>query len=96
MTTANATTATTAAKNKRTLTGVITSDKMDKTVTVLVERAVKHPVLGKLVRRSKKYHAHSPNNEFKQGDTVMIEETRPLSKTKSWAVTKLLEKAKVE
>lgn len=92
MTTATAT----AAKTKRTLTGVITSDKMDKTVTVLVERAVKHPVLGKVVRRSKKYHAHSPNNEFKQGDTVMIEETRPLSKTKSWAVTKLLEKAKVE
>jgi small subunit ribosomal protein S17 len=92
MTTATAT----AVKTKRTLTGVITSDKMDKTVTVLVERAVKHPVLGKVVRRSKKYHAHSPNNEFKQGDTVMIEETRPLSKTKSWAVTKLIEKAKVE
>lgn len=94
--TANATQATAVAKNKRTLTGVVTSDKMDKTVTVLVERAVKHPVLGKVVRRSKKYHAHSPNNEFKQGDTVMIEETRPLSKTKSWAVTKLIEKAKVE
>ncbi len=83
-------------KTKRTLTGVITSDKMDKTVTVLVERAVKHPILGKLLRRSKKYHAHSPNNEFKQGDTVLIEETKPMSKTKSWAVTKLLEKAKVE
>lgn len=89
-------TATTAAATKRTLTGVITSDKMDKTVTVLVERAVKHPILGKMVRRSKKYHAHSPNNEFKQGDTVMIEETRPISKTKAWAVSKLLEKAKVE
>lgn len=83
-------------KNKRTLTGVITSDKMDKTVTVLVERAVKHPVLGKMVRRSKKYHAHSPNNEFKTGDTVMIEETKPMSKTKAWAVSKLLEKAKAE
>jgi len=83
-------------KSKRTLTGVITSDKMDKTVTVLVERAVKHPILGKVLRRSKKYHAHSPNNEFKQGDTVLIEETKPMSKTKSWAVTKLLEKAKVE
>jgi small subunit ribosomal protein S17 len=90
----NATTASTAAKNKRTLTGVVTSDKMDKTVTVLVERRVMHPVLGKVVRRSKKYHAHSPNNEIKQGDTVMIEETRPLSKTKSWQVTKLLEKAR--
>jgi small subunit ribosomal protein S17 len=89
-------TATADASTKRTLTGVITSDKMDKTVTVLVERAVKHPILGKMVRRSKKYHAHSPNNEFKQGDTVMIEETRPVSKTKAWAVSKLLEKAKVE
>jgi len=83
-------------KTKRTLTGVITSDKMDKTVTVLVERRVMHPVLGKVVRRSKKYHAHSENNEFKTGDTVMIEETRPVSKTKAWAVTKLLEKARVE
>lgn len=85
-----------AAKSKRTLTGVVTSDKMDKTITVLVERRVMHPVLGKVVRRSKKYHAHSPNNEFKQGDTVMIEETRPLSKTKAWKVTKLLEKARIE
>lgn len=90
------TTVATEVKTKRTLTGVITSDKMDKTVTVLVERAVKHAVLGKLVRRSKKYHAHSPNNDFKTGDTVIIEETRPVSKTKSWAVTKLVEKAKVE
>jgi small subunit ribosomal protein S17 len=88
--------AATQVKTKRTLTGVITSDKMDKTVTVLVERAVKHPVLGKVVRRSKKYHAHSPNNEFKLGDTVTIEETKPLSKTKAWAVTKLIEKARVE
>jgi small subunit ribosomal protein S17 len=91
-----ATNTATQAKNKRTLTGVVTSDKMDKTVTVLVERRVMHPVLGKVVRRSKKYHAHSPNNEIKQGDTVMIEETRPLSKTKAWQVTKLLEKARVE
>jgi small subunit ribosomal protein S17 len=83
-------------KSKRTLTGVITSDKMDKTVTVLVERAVKHPILGKVLRRSKKYHAHSPNNEFKMGDTVTIEETKPMSKTKAWAVTKLVEKAKIE
>ena len=85
-----------AAKSKRTLTGIVTSDKMDKTITVLVERRVMHPVLGKVVRRSKKYHAHSPNNEFKQGDTVLIEECRPLSKTKAWQVTKLLEKARVE
>ncbi len=83
-------------KSKRTLTGVVTSDKMNKTVTVLVERRVMHPVLGKVVRRSKKYHAHSEQNEFKTGDTVMIEETRPLSKTKAWKVIKLLEKARVE
>ncbi len=83
-------------KTKRTLTGVVVSDKMNKTVTVLVERRVMHPVLGKVVRRSKKYHAHSENNEFKAGDTVLIEETRPLSKTKAWKVTQLLEKARVE
>ena len=83
-------------KSKRTLTGTVTSDKMNKTVTVLVERRVMHPVLGKVVRRTKKYHAHSEQNEFKTGDTVMIEETRPLSKTKAWKVTKLLEKARVE
>jgi small subunit ribosomal protein S17 len=94
MTTTNATAE--VKKNKRTLTGVVTSDKMDKTVTVLVERRVMHPVLGKVVRRSKKYHAHSPDNAFKTGDTVMIEETRPLSKTKAWKVSKLLEKARVE
>ena len=94
--TATETTATVVAKSKRTLTGIVTSDKMDKTITVLVERRVMHPVLGKVVRRSKKYHAHSPNNEFKQGDTVLIEECRPLSKTKAWQVTKLLEKARVE
>jgi small subunit ribosomal protein S17 len=78
---------------KRSLTGTIVSDKMDKTVTVLVERKVKHPVLGKVVRVSKKYHAHDENNEFSQGDVVTIEEARPLSKTKAWRVTKLLEKA---
>lgn len=83
-------------KTKRTLTGVVVSDKMNKTVTVLVERRVMHPVLGKVVRRSKKYHAHSENNEFKAGDTVLIEETRPLSKTKAWKVTQLLEKARPE
>ena len=94
--TATETSTTAVVKSKRTLTGIVTSDKMDKTITVLVERRVMHPVLGKVVRRSKKYHAHSPNNEFKQGDTVLIEECRPLSKTKAWQVTKLLEKARVE
>ncbi|MFA5371630.1 MAG: 30S ribosomal protein S17 [Sideroxydans sp.] len=73
---------------KRSLTGTVVSDKMDKTVTVLVERKVKHPVLGKVVRVSKKYHAHDEQNECSQGDVVTIEETRPLSKTKAWRVIK--------
>ncbi len=83
-------------KLKRTLTGRVVSDKMNKTVTVIVERRVMHPVLGKVVRRSKKYHCHSENNEFKAGDKVLIEEARPISKTKAWKVTKLLEKARTE
>jgi small subunit ribosomal protein S17 len=78
---------------KRTLTGTVTSDKMDKTVTVLVERKVKHPMLGKIIRVSKKYHAHDEANEIHTGDVVMIEECRPIAKTKSWRVAKLLEKA---
>lgn len=78
---------------KRTLTGTVVSDKMDKTVTVLVERKVKHPVLGKIVRVSKKYHAHDETNEFHQGDVVTIEECRPLAKTKTWRAIKLVEKA---
>ena len=71
---------------KRVLTGVIVSDKTDKTVVVLVERKVKHPLYGKIIRRSKKYHAHDEGNEFNPGDTVRIEETRPISKTKTWRV----------
>ena len=71
---------------KRILVGTIVSDKTDKTVTVLVERKVKHPLYGKIIRRSKKYHAHDEGNEFKPGDTVRIEETRPISKTKTWTV----------
>ncbi len=78
---------------KRTLTGSVVSDKMDKTVTVLVERRVKHPLYGKIVTRSKKYHAHDENNEFHIGDVVVIEESRPLSRTKSWRVTGLVSKA---
>jgi small subunit ribosomal protein S17 len=77
---------------KRTLTGTVVSDKMDKTVTVLVERKVKHPLLGKVIKVSKKYHAHDENNEFHQGDVVVIEETRPLSRTKNWRVSNLVEK----
>jgi len=79
----------------RALTGTVVSDKMDKTVTVLVERKVKHPVYGKIIRLSKKYHAHDSNNEFHTGDIVVIEECRPLSKTKAWKVTRLLEKARI-
>ena len=83
-----------AAKMQRTLMGRVVSDKMDKTVTVLVERKVKHPLYGKVIRRSKKYHAHDENNEFHPGDMVEIEETRPLAKTKAWRVARLLEKGR--
>ena len=78
---------------KRTLTGTVVSDKMNKTVTVLIERKIKHPLLGKILRVSKKYHAHDETNECNQGDVVVIEECRPLSKTKSWRVAKLVEKS---
>ncbi|AVY93463.1 MULTISPECIES: 30S ribosomal protein S17 [Microvirgula] len=78
----------------RTLTGKIVSDKMDKTVVVLVERKVKHPIYGKVIRLSKKYHAHDENNEFGAGDTVTITECRPYSKTKTWKVASLVEKAR--
>ena len=71
---------------KRILVGTVVSDKTDKTVTVKVERKEKHPLYGKIIRRSKKYHAHDEANEFKPGDTVRIEETRPISKTKAWRV----------
>ncbi len=77
----------------RSMSGRVVSDKMDKTVTVLVERKVKHPLYGKVVRRSKKFHAHDENNECREGDLVVIEETRPLSKTKTWRVSKIVEKA---
>ncbi|MFC5301699.1 30S ribosomal protein S17 [Azospira restricta] len=81
--------------NKRTLVGRVVSDKMEKTVTVLIERRVKHPLYGKVITQSKKFHAHNENNEAKAGDLVEIEETRPVSKTKAWRVSKLLEKAVV-
>ena len=81
-------------KTHRTLTGRVVSDKMDKTVTVLVERRVTHPLYGKVVTRSKKYHAHDEKNECGPGDLVTIEECRPLSKTKNWRVTRLVEKAR--
>ncbi len=78
----------------RKLTGKVVSDKMQKTVTVLVERRVKHPLYGKVMIRSRKYHAHDENNEFRPGDLVTIEECRPLSRTKAWTVVRLVEKAK--
>jgi small subunit ribosomal protein S17 len=83
-----------AARGGRQLTGRVVSDKMDKTVTVLVERRVTHPLYGKIITRSKKYHAHDESNECKEGDLVTIEECRPLSRTKNWRVAKLVERAK--
>ena len=79
-------------KNVRTLTGKVVSDKMDKTVVVLVERKVKHPLYGKVIRLSNKFHAHDENNEYAVGDVVTISESRPLSKTKTWVVSALVEK----
>jgi small subunit ribosomal protein S17 len=79
--------------NRRRLTGRVVSDKMDKTITVLVERQVKHPLYGKFLKKSSKYHAHDDTNECQIGDIVLIEEGTPRSKTKSWSVAKLVEKA---
>ena len=81
-------------KNTRTLIGRIVSDKRDKTVTVLIERRTKHELYGKIVARSSKYHAHDEANQYKLGDVVEIAEGRPISKTKAWVVTKLIEKAR--
>ncbi len=82
-------------KIKRTLSGRVVSDKMDKTITVVVERRVKHPLYGKVIIRSKKYHAHDENNECQTGDLVEIQESRPLSKTKTWTLVRLVEKARI-
>ena len=83
-------------KVARTVTGRVISDKMQKTITVLVERKVPHPVYGKYVRRSTKLHAHDEQNECKQGDKVMIEECRPLAKTKAWRLVKVVDRAITE
>ncbi len=83
-------------KNQRQLTGMVVSDKMDKTVTVVVERQVMHPTIGKVVKRTKKYHAHNEGNDAKMGDRVVIEECRPISKTKAWKVAKVAERARPE
>lgn len=82
-------------KVSRTLTGRVVSDKMDKTVTVQVERKVKHPLYGKVISRSKKYHAHDEQNEYHEGDLVTIEECRPIAKTKAFRVTALIEKSRL-
>ena len=78
---------------KRSLSGKVTSNKCDKTITVIVNRRVKHPLYGKFITRTKKYHVHDDNNEVNIGDIVLIEETRPISKTKSWRLVKILSKA---
>ena len=80
-----------AAKNTRTLVGKVVSDKRDKTVTVLIERRTKHELYGKIVARSSKYHAHDEKGEYKMGDMVEIAECRPISKTKAWVVTRLVQ-----
>lgn len=80
-------------KVKRTLTGQVVSDKMDKTITVKVERQVKHPLYGKFIKRSTKVHAHDEANECKMGDTVTVVESKPLSKSKSWQLVEVVEKA---
>jgi small subunit ribosomal protein S17 len=77
----------------RTLQGRVVSDKMDKSITVVIDRFVKHPLYGKFVRKSTKVHAHDENNECKTGDVVVVEQCRPLSKTKTWRFIKLIERA---
>ena len=83
-----------AKKTVRTLVGKVVSDKRSKTITVLIERRTKHELYGKIVAKTSKYHAHDENNEYKNGDVVEISETRPVSKTKAWVVTKLVQKAR--
>lgn len=82
-----------AEKSQRTLTGSVTSDAMDKTVTVMIERRIKHPVYGKYITRSTKLHVHDESNECGKGDVVVIEQCRPISKTKSWNLVEVVEKS---
>ena len=82
-------------KVTRTFVGKVVSDKRAKTITVLVERRVKHELYGKIIGKSNKYHAHDEKGEYKMGDVVEITESRPISKTKSWVVTRLVEKADI-
>lgn len=81
-------------KLRKERTGLVTSDKMDKTITVSIERKVKHPIYGKFVKQTKSFKAHDEKNEAKSGDTVKIAETRPLSKTKRWRLVEIVERAK--
>ena len=81
------------AADNRTLQGRVVSDKMDKSITVVIERRVKHPLYGKFVRKSSKVHAHDENNECQIGDVVVVEQCRPMSKTKAWRFVKLIERA---
>lgn len=81
-------------KTRKSRMGLVTSDKANKTITVAVERKVKHPLYGKFLKKTSKFHAHDENNECGVGDTVMIMETRPLSKTKRWRLVQVIEKAK--
>ncbi len=81
------------AKTTRTVTGTVVSDRMDKTVTVMIERKVKHPVYGKFIRRSTKLHVHDEENTCQEGDKVMIEQCRPLSKSKSWRLVEVVERS---
>lgn len=78
------------AKKERTLRGVVTSDKMNKTITVMIERKVRHPVYGKFIKRSSKVHAHDEENTAKEGDMVLITSSRPVSKTKSWSLVRVV------
>jgi small subunit ribosomal protein S17 len=84
----------TPAKNQRLLVGRVTSNKMQKTVVVKVERRVRDPLMGKTITRSQKFHAHVEEGQFGEGDLVEIAECRPISRTKSWKVTRLVEKSK--
>lgn len=81
-------------KRARTVAGRVISNKMDKTVTVLVERRIRHPLYGKFMLRSTKLHAHDENNECNEGDTVIVEESRPISKSKAWRLVSIVERAR--
>jgi len=83
----------TATTTKRTIQGVVTSSAGDKSATIMIERRIKHPLYGKIIKRSTKLHVHDENNECNKGDVIQVEECRPMSKTKSWKLVKIVEKA---